>query len=223
MSGLLPSTPDVTRDPNPAPRVIGLESDDASDLIAALSSETARGVLASLHEEPATPSTVAERVDTSLQNVQYHLEKLESARLIEVVDTCYSAKGREMSVYAPTNGPLVVFPGSDDDAVDLEQLLQRVVASVAVLGLVSVVIEAIVRGLLPGVTPGEPFMSDDAAMTVERTDVPGSAPDAHWLVEAIVTAPPGLLVFLGGCTVIAVGFGIWAWRRSAGGVVEPAA
>lgn len=210
MSGLLPSSPDVAREHDPEPRVIGLDSDDASDLIAALSSETARHVLSTLHEEPSTPSTVADQVDTSLQNAQYHLEKLEAAELIEEVDTCYSAKGREMSVYAPTNGPLVVFHGSDDDALGLQQALKRVVGAVAILGILSLLVEAIARQALPGLEAG-PASGGPNALDAESMP---PASDPHWLVDAVLTAPPGLLVFLGGCVVLAVGVGIWYWRHS---------
>lgn len=211
MSGLLPSSPDVAREHDPDPRVIGLDSDDASDLIAALSSETARHVLSTLHEEPSTPSVVADQVDTSLQNAQYHLEKLEAAELIEEVDTCYSAKGREMSVYAPTNGPLVVFHGSDDDALGLQQALKRIVGAVAILGIVSLLVEAIARQALPGLAAGQ-ASGGPSALDGETAMPPAS--DPHWLVDAVLTAPPGLLFFLGGCVVLAAGVGIWYWRRS---------
>lgn len=149
MSGLLPSTPDVSVDRDPEPRVIGLDSDDASDMLAALSSETARTVLSKLHEDPATPSALADEVDTSLQNVQYHLEKLERADLVEEVGTQYSEKGREMTLYGPADGPLVVFPGSNEEASGFKQMLRRALGAVLLLGAVSAVIEAIARQWLP--------------------------------------------------------------------------
>ena len=82
MAGLLPSTPDTSAAEESSPRVIGLDDDEASDLLSALSSETARRVLAALHEEPTNAAELAERVDTSLQNVQYHLRKLDDAGLV---------------------------------------------------------------------------------------------------------------------------------------------
>ena len=111
MADLLPSRSDAPAAEEADPRVIGLDSEDADDLLSALSSDTAREVLATLHEEPDTPANVADRVDTSLQNAQYHLGSLEDAGLIEVVDTVYSEKGREMNRYAPADRPLVVFAG----------------------------------------------------------------------------------------------------------------
>ena len=161
MSGLLPSTPDTSAADEPDPRVIGLDSDDASDLLAALSAGTARDLLAALHDEPATPSALAQRVDTSLQNAQYHLRKLEDADLIEVIDTCYSAKGREMSVYAPADRPLVVFAGREDQALGLRTALSRLIGGVGVLGLASLFIEQLVGDGIGAPTVG--FGDDDAA------------------------------------------------------------
>ena len=243
MSGLLPSSPDVSVEDDPEPRVIGLDSEDASDMLAALSSKTARSVLTVLHEEPATPSAIADHVDTSLQNVQYHLEKLERADLVEQVGTQYSEKGREMTLYGPADGPLVVFPGSDEDASGFKQVLRRVLGAIVLLGAVSAVIEAVAREWLPGLTgePGVPSddsvaaddedIGDDAAETddsldrapeedAEMADHVEQAPDhdpmvddVHWLVESVVELPPGLLFFLGGCLVLLVLVGLWYWQR----------
>lgn len=209
MSGLLPSTPDIIPDRDPDPRVIGLDSDDADELLAALSSETARSVLAALHDEPSTPSALATEVETSLQNVQYHLGKLEHADLIEEVDTWYSEKGREMSVYAPKDGPLVVYPGSTEDAIGLQQLLTRVIGAVAVLGVASIAIESAIRGWIPGIDIADDERAEPAAdtavddvMDAEMQADPMVDPEPHWAIEAITAVPPGLLFFLGGCLLL---------------------
>jgi DNA-binding transcriptional ArsR family regulator len=148
MAGLLPSKPDI--DPNDEPRVVGLDSDDADELIDALSSSTTRAVLAALHEDPASASELADRVDTSLQNVQYHLRKLEDAGLIEVGDTVYSEKGREMNVYVPSDRALVVVAGRQEETTGLKAALSRLLGGVGVLGLASVVVDRLAREGLPG-------------------------------------------------------------------------
>ena len=133
MADLLPSRSDAPAAEEADPRVIGLDSEDADDLLSALSSDTAREVLATLHEEPDTPANVAERVDTSLQNAQYHLGNLEDAGLIEVADTVYSEKGREMNRYAPAGRPLVVFAGREEESQGLESALKNLLGAVGVL------------------------------------------------------------------------------------------
>jgi len=137
---LLPSRPD-TSSADAEPRVIGVDSDDADDVISALSSGTARELLAELHEEPAPPSELADRVDTSLQNAQYHLEKLQSAGAVSVVDTAYSAKGREMDVYAPADKPLVIFAGDEDGTTGLKAALSRLLGGVGLLGIGSLAVQ----------------------------------------------------------------------------------
>ncbi|AFK17993.1 ArsR family transcriptional regulator [Haloferax mediterranei ATCC 33500] len=148
MADLIPSnsgTPgDDDRDDRD-PRVVGLDSDEADDLLAAIASATARSVLASLHESPATPSELANDVDTSLQNVQYHLGNLSEAELIEVIDTRYSEKGREMNVYAPADRALVVVAGRDDETKGLKGALSRLIGGIGVLGIGSAVVNRLAR------------------------------------------------------------------------------
>ncbi len=144
---LLPSRSEAEPPEDAGPRVIGLDSDDADDVLAALSSETARSLLGAIHDEPAPPSELADRVDTSLQNAQYHLGKLEDAGAIEVVDTAYSAKGREMDVYAPADQPLVVFAGDEDDGSTLRAALSRLLGAVGVLAFASLAVQAAAEGI----------------------------------------------------------------------------
>ncbi|MFB6164258.1 MAG: ArsR/SmtB family transcription factor [Haloarculaceae archaeon] len=140
---LLPSEPDTTAAEEAAPRVIGVDSEDADDVFAALTAETARDILTALHDEPAPPAAIANRVDTSLQNAQYHLQKLEDAGAIEVIDTAYSEKGREMDVYAPADRPLVIFAGDEEQSSGLRAALSRLLGGVGVLALASLAVQAV--------------------------------------------------------------------------------
>jgi DNA-binding transcriptional ArsR family regulator len=144
MADLLPSEPDV--EPAEEPRVIGIDSDDANELLSVLTSDTAREILARLHEDPTTPARLADAVDTSLQNAQYHLRRLESAGVVEVADTAYSEKGREMNVYAPADRALVVVAGQQEETTGLKTALSRLLGGVGVLGLASAVLDRLLRG-----------------------------------------------------------------------------
>ncbi|ELY41013.1 ArsR/SmtB family transcription factor [Natronorubrum tibetense] len=114
------------------PRVVDLEGEDADAVFSALSSTTARQIYARLDEEPGTPSDVADAIDSSIQNVRYHLEKLEDAGLVSVVDTWYSSRGNEMSVYATTDGPLIV-TGDESAASRIREALSRFVGGIGAL------------------------------------------------------------------------------------------
>jgi DNA-binding transcriptional ArsR family regulator len=133
MSGLLPSDSNVRQEEEGEPRVLWFDDEDAEQLIGSLSSDTARSVLTSLHDGPATASELADDVDTSLQNVRYHVDNLQSAGLVDVVGTEYSSKGREMNVYGPADDPLVVCVGSTDDRNGFFESLRDYVGALAVL------------------------------------------------------------------------------------------
>jgi DNA-binding transcriptional ArsR family regulator len=200
MADLLPSSRDTSAAEETAPRVVGLDSDDADDLIGALSSATARRLLAALHEEPDNPASLADRADTTLQNVQYHLGKLDDAGLVEVVDTVYSEKGREMNLYAPTDRPLVVVAGTEAETTGLSSALTRLLGAASVLALASVAVQVALDGLPFGARTGGAGGDDVSTMAVEQ-----SAPAAGGL-------PPGLLFFLGGLVVLALAGGYWLFR-----------
>ncbi|WP_435360084.1 ArsR/SmtB family transcription factor [Haloarchaeobius sp. DFWS5] len=223
MADLLPSTPDTSAAEDAEPRVIGLDSDDADDLIGALSSSTARELLTALHDEPATPSQLADRVDTSLQNTQYHLEKLESAEIIEVVDTAYSAKGREMKVYAPSNQPLVVFAGGSEESTGLKAALSRLLGAFGLLAVGALGVQELfgdgglfgggskspAGGPAPG--PSEPPVANNPNNTTETvtTTIDTTTQAAGSTVDAATAISPGIAFFLGGALVLTAGFAYW--------------
>ncbi|MFC6976585.1 ArsR/SmtB family transcription factor [Halomicroarcula sp. GCM10025709] len=119
MSHLLPQKPHVDR-PDPDSRVVTLDDEDADEIFATLGSDISRAVLAELHRNPATQSELAERVDTSIQNVGYHVEQLLGAGLVTVVDQWYSQKGVEMDVFAPAEVPLVLVAGGHERTVTVQ-------------------------------------------------------------------------------------------------------
>lgn len=107
-----------------SPNVVSIET--AGDVLETLTSTTAREIMSQLYAEPSTASDIAESIDTSLQNVQYHLERLCDVGLIDVVDTWYSAKGTEMKVYGPESEPLVICAGNADSAAGVRQAVDQI-------------------------------------------------------------------------------------------------
>lgn len=203
MSGLLPTDGEVSVDERSGDvRVLSLEDDDADRLIGSLSSETARALLSELHEQPATASELAEAVDTSLQNVRHHLDNLDDADLIRVVDTRYSVKGREMNVYGPVEDALVVCVGTDGNGSSLLDSPKELIGAVALLTAGSVLVQY--------------------AFTTATTDLAG--PDTAPRVGDSVTGaepvlgllPPGVAFFAGGLLVLAALF-VWHHRARIGG------
>lgn len=137
------------------PLLTDIEDDEAGEVIKALSSNTARTILARLYDEPAPASQLAEYTDTSIQNVQYHLERLSDAGLVESVDTWYSKRGREMAVYAPTREGVVLFAGRDKEKT-LRTLLSRLLGAVGIIGIIVAALSIIKRNGLPGQSKSSP-------------------------------------------------------------------
>jgi predicted transcriptional regulator len=114
MPSALPHRPTVDHAPREQTDVV-IGRDEPTDALCVLSCDTAQRILAALTDEPGTASDVAADVDASLQNVTYHLDRLCDAELIAPVNTWYSEKGKEMTVYAPTTERLVVRFGAPAD------------------------------------------------------------------------------------------------------------
>jgi DNA-binding transcriptional ArsR family regulator len=183
-------------------RVLWLDDEDAERLITSLSSDTARAVVTALYDERGTASELAERVDTSLQNVRHHLDHLQEAGLVRVVDTRYSVKGREMNVYGPTDDSLVVAVGREEDREGFLDSLGRFVGALAGLALVGALVEVAFgtgANLLPVAGPGTaPRVAD------------GFAPGTDPLLGLV---PPGVAFVAGGLLVLAT---VLAWERTRG-------
>lgn len=179
-----------------SPRVCWLDSDSATDVIDAISSDTARGILAALHDDPRPVSQLADDVDMTIPSVNYHVDNLVDAGLVTEVDTWYSDRGVEMTVYGPTDDPLV-FVGNADNSDLVGSATTRVGAALVGIALASVLVQWLVTDFLP--TLGDSGVRKAAsAGTVEGF--------------AVTLVPPGLLFFSGATFVLALALAAWYLR-----------
>ncbi len=114
---LLPLQGEVQVSPDD-PRIIELDDDVADIAFEVLAASTTRKILSIIYKKPSISTEIQEIIDTSLQNVHYHLTKLEDAGLIEPAGVGYSETGTEMTMYAPAKEAVVLVAGSED--FDLE-------------------------------------------------------------------------------------------------------
>ncbi len=184
----------VDKLPSNDPRVVYIDGASATAIINAIASETARKIMATLHDEPQPPSRIAEAVDTSIANVNYHLDNLQDAGLIEAVDTWYSEKGKEMKVYAPTDDPLV-FAGTEERTGKVRSLLQQVGTAMVVLVAASAVVQWFVTGVLIPSHRTETIRKATSAGTIEGLN--------------LTPIPPGVLFFTGGTFVLSLAVLVW--------------
>jgi DNA-binding transcriptional ArsR family regulator len=192
---LLPSRLDVSSSPD-EPRVLDIDGDAAGDTFAALGSETAREMLSLIYEEPRTPAELEDHVGTSLQNVHYHVDRLEDADLIEPAGTGYSEKGNEMTVYGPASEAVVLFAGEDGDSSRLRDHLKRLFGLAATVGIATIVF-AVAHDWLTE----EP----EAQVTFQATEAERAADSG---AAALTALDPVLAFFLGACAV-AVAVAAW--------------
>ncbi|QCC49188.1 ArsR/SmtB family transcription factor [Halobellus limi] len=196
MSSPIARLGDRTRSPDAEPAVVDVAADDAGELVDALSSETARELFSALHDDPAPPSELARDLDTSVQNVHYHLSKLRTAGVVESVGTRLSEKGNEMTVYGPAADPIVLVGSSSSTQRDtLRRSLSDWATGVTVLALSSLAVQV----------TAERFLGGSAASLFEPASL-GVADGNSLLRGVLLLSEPGLLFFLGGLLVfVAVG------------------
>ncbi|MFC7042248.1 ArsR/SmtB family transcription factor [Halonotius sp. GCM10025705] len=190
-------------EPTQQPRIMEMDDEGADEVLSALSPTTRRRVYRALFTEPQTTSELAESVDTSIQNVQYHLETLQDAGLVEPVETVYSGKGNEMTVFAPASDPLV-FVGDADRLPAIKESLHHVVGGLAVLGVASLLVQWLVTrefAVRPQAREATTMTAtEDAAM--EAAAEASTDPTLQWLIIEVLE--PGLVFFVGGLVVAAL-------------------
>lgn len=188
MSGVIQQLQNRDTETDEQPRVIEIADTDADEVLDTLGSDTRRETFKALFDEPRTPSELADHLDTSIQNVDYHLSNLEAAGLVEEIDTVYSDKGNEMSVYGPAYDPLV-FVGENQRTDPLRQTLTNIVGGLGLLAGASLLVqwgtELLVRSRFDAGGRAGPAGRDGMAF-----------PDGSvgWLVFDIVE--PGVLFFM---------------------------
>ena len=184
-------------------RLVEISDEGATAVFDTLTSETARQLLSRLHDEPQTASDLAESVDTSVQNVKYHLQKFEDVGLVKVVDHWYSSRGTEMKVYGPSDNALVLYTGMDLDSTSLRDDLSRVLGAVALLGIASLLVDYLVQML--AATSGAPPTSDTPGGSSPPTN-----PIGFKIMDIMIS--PGMAFFVGGAFALGVGLLWWYWR-----------
>jgi len=196
MSGLIDRIQERTGSPKERPRVLDVDDSDTDAVLDALSSDTGRELYRTLFDEPGTASEIARRCDTSVQNVHYHISNLEAAELVEPIETVYSEKGNEMTVYGPASDPLVLV-GNRSLYAQVQQSITDIVTGIGLLAMASLLVQWGAERIA-----GRPAGSGalgPASPTSPQTAPTGSVP---WLVFGVLE--PGLLFFCGSLALLGV-------------------
>ena len=113
--------------------VIEQGSVQAQKIAKAMASPTAGDLFNTLSDGPLTATALAEQTGFPLTTVKYHLNNLLDADLIEVVDSRWSEKGREMKIYGVKDQVVVLAPRKRPD---VRQIVERygVIAGAVTIG-----------------------------------------------------------------------------------------
>lgn len=189
-----PSAVTIKRTRKREPALTAIDDEAAERVFSALSSNTARSILVALYDQPRTASEIAAEVDTSLQNVNYHLNKLNDGSLIEVAETWYSEQRQEMNVYAPSNQALVIFAGDELERSSLLDAIKRIIGFIGIFALVSLIVERLARLTTP----------DESRIPISTENEVG---------QTVLALPPGVVFFLGSVFAL-LAFVAWCHYRS---------
>jgi DNA-binding transcriptional ArsR family regulator len=181
-----------------ANEVVVLQPGDerAQKIARAMASQTANAIIQAFSSGPLTSSEVARQMKIPITTATYHIENLLEAGLLEVVDTRWSEKGREVKVYGLTEQVLIIAP----PVSDLRSVLKKYTMLFALIVLATVGLRVLLPALLPPSPDAEPLLQRAVTETGEKVstfDVPATgaavAPPVHDLVMGF---------FFGACVVL---------------------
>jgi DNA-binding transcriptional ArsR family regulator len=192
--------------------IILLEPGDerAQKIGKAISSQTANDILQLLSESPRTATDLTDLLQIPMSTLKYHLDNLLEAGLLEVTETRYSVKGREIKVYGVRDQLLIVAP----KMTNIKSILLKYGALFALVIFASLVMLAILPlfGTRPVLETPSIVKSDGGG----ESGVLSRPPEAYGAPTGISPFIPVLAFFGGGCMVILLLFlyEAYQWRKA---------
>ncbi len=195
----------------PAGEVVVLQPGDerAQKIGKAIASQAANDILHALQERPKTAGDLASTLAMPMGTVKYHIENLLDAGLLEIRETRYSVKGREIKVYGLKDQLLIVAPRVQN----IRSLLLKYATLFGIIILASVAAYA----MLPILSAPPGMGGEDVAKFQGERSVGIMAEPAPSAVAPVqgLALDPVLAFFLGGCLVIIllIIYEVAVWRR----------
>jgi DNA-binding transcriptional ArsR family regulator len=168
--------------------VIVLEPGDerAQKIAKAMASPTAGDILQAMKDGPKTSSDLADLLNLPMSTVKYHIGNLLDAGVLEVSETRYSVKGREIKVYTLKDQLLIVAPRT----TSIRSLLLKYASIFSVFLLATLVVVA----MTPIISEAPPSGPDGSlpGINAQQLTIPsqppslpgGTTPDATQGLEA---------------------------------------
>lgn len=198
--------------------VIVLEPGDerAQKIGKAIASPTANEILHILAEGPKTASDLTEVLGIPMGTLKYHIENLLEAGLIEITETRYSVKGREVKVYALRDQLLIVAP----KVTSIRSILLKYASLFAIVIVASMALFAILpllQDVAPPMVPAPATAQNDAGGGGGSGTFPEKALSSDARGTLPSSAAPLLGFFMGGCLVLLVLllYEVYRWKKDA--------
>ena len=166
----------------------------AQKIAKAMASPTAGDLFNTLSDGPLTATALAERTGFPLTTVKYHLNNLLDADLIEVVDSRWSEKGREMKIYGVKDQVVVLAPRKRPDVRQIVERYGVIAGAVAVGCGVVLAIPNMLSRILPQQNPG-------IAVAHEITEVAPVFDWAAFVQNAVLIFFVGAIIVLAGMMI----------------------
>jgi DNA-binding transcriptional ArsR family regulator len=181
----------------------------AQKIARAMASQTANAVIQAFGGGPLTSSQVARQMKIPITTASYHIENLLDVGLLEVMETRWSEKGREVKVYGLTNQVLIIA----SPVSDLRSVLQKYATLFGIVVLSSLGLWAILPAVLPALEgmPPEPRLAGGGGEEITAFRAPladaAGAPPVHDLVMGF---------FFGACAVLLalLVYEVYYWWRT---------
>jgi DNA-binding transcriptional ArsR family regulator len=178
----------------------------------AIASQTANDILHMLSQGQKTASDLTELLEIPMGTLKYHIDNLLEAGLVEIAETRYSVKGREVKVYRLKDQLVIVAP----KMTNIRSILLKYASLFAIVIVASMAMLAILPlfQASPDMVSAPAFSEDGgggggAGITAEKAPRVEPVPDAR-------AVAPVLAFFMGGCMVILLLFlyEAYKWQKN---------
>jgi DNA-binding transcriptional ArsR family regulator len=169
----------------------------AKKIARAMASQTANDIIQAFGDRPMTSSEIAHLMSMPITTASYHIDNLLEAGILQVMETRWSRKGREVKVYGLTNQILIIAP----PVSDLRSVLQKYATLFGIVLLASIGLLGILPVLLPVVDSDLALKAPSGYAGEERLSVLGlPEADAAGFVSPVHDLVMGF--FFGACMVL---------------------
>ena len=164
---------------------------EAQKVAKAMSSPTSADLFNALTGNPQSATALSERTRLPLTTVKYHLENMLSAGLVEISNTRWSEKGREMKIYSVKDQVVVFAPRK---TVDLKGIVERYGTMAGVIAIGCSLVIAIPQTMSQLVGSGYLTKSSETAEIYAVQATVGSAVENVTFMPLVHNVVQGFLV-----------------------------